>query len=201
MLEQGELPSGYKRCKRLVFSGTQYIHTDYHPNVGDSISLTFVRRNYISFEAVFSAGNADPQLVLLLSDFDDSGNVAYFKYFSSGYATDIKAKIINEKIIVSISTNGLLNYGGYRYSDEINKTKGKVNTNLYIGRRANNTSGFSGDLITFSINENASMNLIPALDKSGRPCAYDTVTRKAFYNAGSGEFGYELEDGTYVAPI
>lgn len=30
---------------------------------------------------------------------------------------------------------------------------------------------------------------------------YDTISKQPFYNAGGGEFGYELMDGTYVAPI
>ena len=42
---------------------------------------------------------------------------------------------------------------------------------------------------------------IPALDESGVPCMYDTITATPFYNNGSGTFGYELMDGTYVAPV
>ena len=33
-------------------------------------------------------------------------------------------------------------------------------------------------------------NLIPTLDKTGTPCMFDLVTRKNFYNAGTGEFSY-----------
>ena len=33
-------------------------------------------------------------------------------------------------------------------------------------------------------------NYLPALDPAGRPCMFDTVSRKPFYNAGSGEFLY-----------
>ena len=45
------------------------------------------------------------------------------------------------------------------------------------------------------------LNLIPALDRNGTPCMYDTVSKHTFYNAGTGEFGYELMDGTYVEPV
>ena len=41
---------------------------------------------------------------------------------------------------------------------------------------------------------------IPALDESGVPCMYDIITATPFYNNGSGTFGYELMDGTYVTP-
>lgn len=33
-------------------------------------------------------------------------------------------------------------------------------------------------------------NLIPALDPTGRPCMFDLVTRRPFYNEGTGEFLY-----------
>ena len=36
------------------------------------------------------------------------------------------------------------------------------------------------------------LNLIPALDRNGTPCMYDTVSKQTFYNAGTGEFLYEL---------
>lgn len=35
----------------------------------------------------------------------------------------------------------------------------------------------------------------------GKPFFYDTVSEQFFDNKGSGEFGYEKLDGTYVAPI
>ena len=42
---------------------------------------------------------------------------------------------------------------------------------------------------------------IPALDESGVPCMYDIITATPFYNNGRGTFGYELMNGTYVAPV
>lgn len=42
---------------------------------------------------------------------------------------------------------------------------------------------------------------IPALDASGKPCMYDTVTKQPFYNEGAGQFGYETISGTYAVPI
>lgn len=36
------------------------------------------------------------------------------------------------------------------------------------------------------------LNMIPALDRNGRPCMYDTVTGTTFYNQGTGEFSYGI---------
>ena len=55
--------------------------------------------------------------------------------------------------------------------------------------------------ISFEIDGDVLGRFIPCLDPNGTPCMYDTVSRKAYYNTGTGKFGYELMDGTYVAPI
>ena len=34
------------------------------------------------------------------------------------------------------------------------------------------------------------LNLIPCLDSDNKPCMYDTVSKKTFYNNGTGEFLY-----------
>lgn len=49
-------------------------------------------------------------------------------------------------------------------------------------------------LYRFSIknaNEELIMNLLPCLDKNGTPCMYDTISKQAFYNQGTGEFLYK----------
>lgn len=39
--------------------------------------------------------------------------------------------------------------------------------------------------------------LIPALDRTGTPCMFDKVSRKNFYNAGTGDFLYPTTSTTY----
>ena len=41
-------------------------------------------------------------------------------------------------------------------------------------------------------------NLIPCLDKTGAPCMFDLVSRKPFYNRGTGDFIYPTESTTYA---
>ena len=41
-------------------------------------------------------------------------------------------------------------------------------------------------------------NYVPAFDETGAPCMFDTVTRKAFYNAGKGDFVTPREVSTYA---
>lgn len=41
-------------------------------------------------------------------------------------------------------------------------------------------------------------DLVPALDPTGAPCVFDLVSRKAFYNVGTGDFLYPSESTTYA---
>ena len=47
----------------------------------------------------------------------------------------------------------------------------------------------------FWLNNKLTRDLIPALDRTGTPCMFDKVTRKRFYNAGTGQFGYPIKEG------
>lgn len=51
---------------------------------------------------------------------------------------------------------------------------------------------FVGKIYNFSLSENGrtKQNLIPALDETDTPCMFDTVSNKAFYNDGTGDFLY-----------
>ena len=48
-------------------------------------------------------------------------------------------------------------------------------------------------IVKFTKNGDIIKELVPALDSSGRPCMYDTVSKQAFYNQGTGEFLYPTE--------
>ena len=58
---------------------------------------------------------------------------------------------------------------------------------------------FHGRIHSFSIheNENLKINFIPCLDKTGTPCMFDLVTRKNFYNVGTGQFIYPTTSTSY----
>lgn len=73
------------------------------------------------------------------------------------------------------------------------------NVYLFGTNRGDEFRYFIGKIYRFSVE--GQINLIPALDQNGTPCMYDKISHSPFYNAGTGEFGYELMDGTYVAPV
>lgn len=68
-----------------------------------------------------------------------------------------------------------------------------TNGNMWLFARNGYANYGSFRIYSFSIVNATSvciLNLIPVLDPSGRPCMYDLVTKKPFYNQGTGEFTY-----------
>ena len=59
------------------------------------------------------------------------------------------------------------------------------NSNVPGGKGLNRCSGFE-----CWNDDGALANYIPALDPTGAPCFYDTVSKKPFYNSGAGDFLY-----------
>lgn len=75
--------------------------------------------------------------------------------------------------------------------------KATQNTIMLLTRNNNgtpdNTNGYSkGYSYGFEVLEESErkMNLIPCLDSDNKPCMYDAISKKTFYNNGTGEFLY-----------
>lgn len=50
-----ELPSGYQKCAFLNSNGKQYLSVDdYIPQIGDSLSINFVRNTYYNLGTILS---------------------------------------------------------------------------------------------------------------------------------------------------
>ena len=73
------------------------------------------------------------------------------------------------------------------------------NVYLFGTNRGATKRYFSGKIYRFFV-ENQ-IDLIPTLDRNGIPCMFDLISKSTFYNQGTGTFGYELIDGTYVASV
>lgn len=75
---------------------------------------------------------------------------------------------------------------------------------LWIFTKANSRGGTdvpgAFKLYSFTITKGGALvrDFVPALDGAGTPCLYDMVSSTFFYNAGTGEFGYETLGGEVV---
>ena len=188
-----ELLDRYQKCAFLQSNGKQYISVDdYIPQIGDSLSIIFVRMDYTS-GAIFSAGTGGYQTVSLLGDYEAS---MYMRYFTSGnasltYGISVREKPYNMRFF----SDGKIMIDGAEIMGEVNKKRGSVNTNLHLFIRANLTKGFSGKILGFQADRSGEtiLNLVPALRSiDGKPGMLDTVSKKFYVNQGTGEFLYEL---------
>ena len=197
MYRGGELPAGYQKCAFLQSDGKQYLSIDdYIPQIGDSLSTNFVRMYNNKEGIIFSAGTGKFQLVTMVTGGPNPGTNTYMKYFTSGYAsvkynTGKREKPYN----LQVFSDGKILFDGVEIMDEVYKSKGSVNTNLYLFIRANLQTGFAGKILGFQAYRSGKtiLNLAPALRSSdGKPGMLDTVSKKFYVNQGTGEFLYEL---------
>ena len=194
-----ELPTGYQRCKFLKKSGTAYIDTGIIPDKRMDYDVVFdVESTYQGALYVFGSDSAYHNGFNLGCDFRNEEGIRFCKFYTLNYyTTHIKlnsgvqysVQICNNKIAVNsevfsagsgsyVCAYSLILFGTNR--------KGKA--------MVNNTYCRNLRIYSFTISKDGKkiMNLIPALDRNGTPCMYDTVSKQTFYNAGQGSFLYEL---------
>lgn len=200
-IKKGEFPSGYTKLKYLESTGTQYIDTNYTVSQNNLQNIDFeIKTNCDDFSIISSI--SDGRICGA-----SSGSISYIgAYYNSSGIMSVLKRVKNEAsgstINVSKANNALISLIGYKvYKDNI--LQGEIiSTPITINK-------FSKSFLLFAYNTSsiqiAKYNLkiysfklwddnvlvrdyIPALDKNGTPCMYDTISKQAFYNQGTGEF-------------
>lgn len=202
------VPAGFKEVEYLEFTGTQGIDTGIVGNLDTSyeiiakttqtdntVGVLFGSRSSASSSNISSLYPADGGNIV--NDFGDYNSTRQ-AYLPAG--TFPKLKIYNSK-----NKRSVTNLDTYDYN-EITTTYSTAFTtpnNLHIGLK---TSGYVTAMVNFSgyvyackVWDNGTLvrDFIPCLDASNIPCLFDKVTKQAFYNAGTGDFGY----GHTITPV
>ena len=195
------LPIGYKECKYIGSTGTQYIDTGVKGNSELKIDTVFEITNTKQTQFFFgSRQSVSAQTFCFLSvsgannpwgfrsDFNNLFGVVQNEKISdmTGYPL---FHVIKNKNVTTIKNNAFINnisYGSFT-----------SNYNIYIFTVNNNNtaSNFSYmKLYSFKVFKNDILiqNLIPCLDDNDVPCFYDSVDKQTYYNRGTGTFEYEL---------
>ena len=195
----GDIPFGYKRCKFLKKSDTAYIDTGIIPDKSMDYDVVFdVESTYQGTVYVFGSDSSYNTGLNLGCDFRNNSGIRTCKFSKSGYySTYIKLNsgvqysvqisenpfVVNSKVFSAGSGSYVCTYSLILFGTNRN---GKAMVN---GTYCKNLRIYS---FTISKDGKKIMNLIPALDRNGTPCMYDTVSKQTFYNAGQGSFLYEL---------
>lgn len=178
----------------LKSTGTQYLVIDYMPVQGDEITienLVCPTSGATAYQSIFSAGNGTYQLIYLISYGASPAQSGYLKYFAAGNAPVITLDWkLDSPTNVYLSAEGVLYYN----SNAVVRSTyaGAVDTKLHIFNRANNSQFAIAKMGKFTIKNNGvtKVELIPMLDDNNRPCMYDNISNRYYYNEGTGEFLY-----------
>lgn len=183
MYRGGELPAGYQLCNYLESTGTQTINTGLTPVYGDEIHVIAYRTS--DKNSMFLASGT----LTITSAYN-----FYCRYFTS---TGLDATAVGHKVFpydaqyhhIILSKDGF--YADGNFVKALPGERAEAST-LIIFRGTSNYGKIRIKRFYITRDGAYTLNLIPALDRNDTPCMYDTVSKQTFYNAGTGEFLYEL---------
>ena len=202
------LPIDYKHVEYLEClggDGRQYINTKLHvtqeTRVFTTSECTSTSAGSLSF--VYGAeGYVNAPVPMALAHYlESNGTKSTLRYFWDNKAT-VKAHVSGDrKVSVDYSKNGL--YVNGQLKATVPYAEFRSNYPLSVFSSVLQSSwAFYGRIYELKIweSEVLMLSFIPVLDPTGAPCMFDTVNRKAYYNAGTGDFiypGKETEATTY----
>ena len=186
------LPDGYTELEYIESTGTQYIDTNYT-----------IQNLPITVETSFELTSITPQNLFGTSYW---GRKNYFVPYitNNNFSFDsytLETAYVEKWYDASfVQSSNDLSIMEIKLNNNTYSVKTKI-TNLPID---NGYQIFSADNRFFAHykckyhrlyeNNHIVFNFIPALDTTGKPCLYDTVSKKAFYNQGTGEFLYKEKE-------
>ena len=193
MLRQSELPSGYRQLEYLESTGTQWIDTGVAP-FGKKVILEVSIVESDNYYGLFGSRGINGITEKSYNIFTTKDKTIRIDWLKTGGNVSIN---YYEKLMIELFENGdvLVNNVQYRAIAEPSQTDYTMFiANLNNVGKPYINGGACARFYCVSVYDswNLIRNFIPALDPSGRPCMYDTITKQPFYNLGTGEFLYEI---------
>lgn len=179
----------YTPVEYLESTRTQYIDTGVKPNQNTSIEIKAMR---------LSSGISNPALFGVATPFFSiatAGKNLYYAFNNVGTAEISTTFDIDETAVFRNEKEKI-----YKNNTLVKTLASQENFQsslniILFGRNTNNGVERLGNFRIYycKIFDGAQLirNYIPMLDENSRPCLYDKVEDKFYYNEGSGEFLYE----------
>lgn len=187
----GELSTEVHYVKSISSTGTQYINTGIVPTADMVYEISVNNQSFNAWEAYFGVRDA------VMMQQGVSEEIIYAMAFDTGsYITC--ANIGSDQIFCFDCVNKTFTVDGQPVTSSL--VFGSKSTTytlpVFATFRNNGTIDSYGTfaLYYFTIKNSVGeliIDLRPCLDASGVACLYDTVSKKYFYNAGTGDFTYE----------
>lgn len=196
------LPYGYTEVEYLESSGTQYIDTGVIYQNGYNIESYFTCDTSTTGSkflfGVYGNGNLRQCAFSTYRNWNTTSALANFYYGL------MNQTVVNKTVNKVELKNKVWYYNDTAYGDAWDfDASENLTIYLFAGHTVAGTNPnyyFIGKIHSFKMyntNNTLIRDYIPALDPNGKPCLYDKVTAKAYYNSGTGEFTY----GPKIIPI
>ena len=187
------LPKYYQKLEYLESTGTQYI--DIGLKVSNKTKVELVGKQYVAGSSLFGV---NPLFVITSVQSTDKKQLCRFRYNNTSQDTDVNilelSKITFDKNKGYINDVLLATFAEATFSSAYNA--------ILFGRRINSSGALEEltqqriDYFKMWENDVLVRDMIPCLDENGRPCMYDMVNYKTYYNLGEEEFLYGIKEPT-----
>ena len=190
------LPMVYSRTDYLESTGTQYINSkiianDYGDNLGfnGSFSWTNVSNTWATNVMIFGARKSSKVENIELSKY--GGGMLRWgteeKFYSFPLNKKITANLKNLRFSYAYdgSERGSFTYTGTQSLPNVPFVLFALNESGRIQYHAKYTKIYD---LNFCYKDTKTRSFVPVIDATGAPCMFDLVTRRPFYNSGSGDF-------------
>lgn len=198
---EGGLPSGYTKLNYLEKDGnTQYINTRIIPQPEWTYEFDFERIGRLSYlcgsDLSWNKGAFNISIDLNVNPNQINAGLRTVNF---GTLFELSKIIppINKRMIITKTPNQFI-IGSKILNIPIGRVKAEYPLVIFTTNRNGQPQVAEAFIQQYRIygfiikkaNDELIMNLLPCLDKNGKPCMYDTVSKKPFYNEGTGEFLY-----------
>ena len=185
--EQSGLPEGYTAVDYLQSSGTQYIDTGRKLTQDSDITIDFMIVDRLDSDAG----------ILGSRESASKNNLALFKQRSDRLFVGDFSQYPKYRFTTASSLNRTkirMNKAGVWVNDIMKRVWSDVanfetpTNGLIFDVGNNNWTGNKAIMRLYGYINGDAQQLVPCLDANGVPCMFDLVSRKPFYNKGSGSF-------------
>lgn len=187
--KQEGLPEGYTALEYIQSSGTQYIDTGRKLTQDSDITIDFMIVGEISRHAGMfgSRESASKNNLAMFQQASPNAFICDFSEYQKHRFTRAssleRTKIRMNK--TGVWVNDILKTSWSDVADFETPTNGLI---FDVGN--NNWTGNKAVMRLYSYIDGSVQQLVPCLDTEGVPCMFDFVSRKPFYNVGTGSFAW-----------
>ena len=188
-----KVPKGFQEVEYLESDGNQYIDTGVTINTStDEVRFNFQLVSTTLYQWIMGEHDDGARFGVGVGDGTNKRNIAY------GATT---YKVNDTQVYNNIHYFTAVSSGVYLDGTKVHGYENFSSTStVYLFKlNLSGANGASGKIWKYSQKRNGVLirDFVPYLDDTGRPCMWDTVEGKAYYNLGTGEFSY----GRKIIPV